>query len=72
VPVKTGSQFSAGRPEKLFRLPAAPVTMNPLLYRLPYVPAADGRRFLIEVSESGAPESNVVVAVTNWMEALVR
>ena len=67
VSVKTGSQFSAGRPEKLFRL-----ARQPLLYRIPYVPSADGRRFLIAVPESGAPESSVAVVVTNWMEALIR
>jgi serine/threonine protein kinase/Tol biopolymer transport system component len=68
VPVKTGSQFSAGRPERLFRLPSAPGA----LYRLPYAPSADGSRFLIAASENGAPGSEVVVVVTNWMEALVK
>jgi Tol biopolymer transport system component len=64
VPVKTGGQFSAGRPEKLFRLTTGH-------YRIPYVPSADGRRFLIAAPESSTPESNKVVVVTNWMEALV-
>jgi Tol biopolymer transport system component/predicted Ser/Thr protein kinase len=68
VPVKTGSQFFAGRPEKLFRLPST----QGALYRLPYAPSADGRRFLIAASENGAPGSEVVVVVTNWMESLVK
>ena len=75
VPVKPGSQFSAGRPEKLFRLPSALGAE----YRLPYVPSADGRRFLIAVPEnsqssiqSGKIESTAAVVVTNWMEALIR
>jgi serine/threonine-protein kinase len=68
VPVKTGSQFSFDRSEKLFRLPSAPGAV----YRLPYLPSADGRRFLIAASETGAPGSNVVVVVTNWMEPLIK
>jgi hypothetical protein len=65
VPVKTGGQFSAGRPEKLFRLTTGH-------YRIPHVPSADGRRFLIAAPESSTPESNKVVVVTNWMEALIK
>jgi eukaryotic-like serine/threonine-protein kinase len=68
VPVKTGSQFSAGRPERLFRLPSAPGARYPV----PYVPWADGRRFLIAASENGAQGSSVIEVVTNWMEALIR
>jgi Tol biopolymer transport system component len=68
VPVKTGTQFSAGRPEKLFQLPIAPGSP----YRRPYVPSADGRRFLIAVPESGGAQSPVAVVVTNWMETLVK
>jgi Tol biopolymer transport system component len=66
APVKTGGQFSAGKPEKLFRLTAS------AYYRLPYSPSADGRRFLIAVPESSRPESRPMVVVTNWMEALIR
>jgi Tol biopolymer transport system component len=61
--VKTGGQFSAGKPEKLFRLTSGP-------RGLPYLPSADGRRFLIAVPESSKPESLSMVVVTNWMEAL--
>jgi serine/threonine-protein kinase len=68
VPVKAGSQFSAGQPEKLFQLPSA----LGAYYRLPYAPSADGRRFLIAAPESGAAQSPVSVVVTNWMEALVK
>jgi hypothetical protein len=55
VPVRTGSQFSAGRPERLFRQAMFPA---PETFRTPYVPSADGRRFLIGVPESGAPQSS--------------
>jgi hypothetical protein len=66
VPVKTGGEFSAGRPERLFRLASAGTR-----YRLPYVSSANGRRFLIAASENGAQGSSVIVVAINWMEALI-
>jgi eukaryotic-like serine/threonine-protein kinase len=67
VPVKTAPQFSAGRPEKLFRLPGAGA-----LYRIPYAVARDSRRFLIAVPEEGPTEPFRLVVVTNWLESLVK
>jgi serine/threonine protein kinase/Tol biopolymer transport system component len=64
TPVKTAGQFSSGKPEKLFRMT--------LGARLPYVPSADGRRFLIAVPESSKPRSSATLMVTNWMEALIK
>jgi Tol biopolymer transport system component len=64
--VKSGGQFAAGKTEKLFRTTLAS------RYRLSYMPSADGRRFLIAVPESSSPESQTMMVVTNWMEALIR
>jgi len=64
VQVKTGDQLTAGRPEKLFRLPGPAGN-----YRIPYAVASDSRKFLIAVRESGDTQDPFVV-VTNWMESL--
>jgi eukaryotic-like serine/threonine-protein kinase len=66
VAVKTGTQFTAGRPEKLFRVPGLADA-----YRIPYAAAADSRRFLVAVREGGDTENSVVV-LTNWMESLTK
>jgi hypothetical protein len=64
VPVKTAGRFTAGKPEKLFHLPASAATY----YRIPYTVSSDSRRFLIAVPE--ASMAGRVVVVTNWMESL--
>jgi eukaryotic-like serine/threonine-protein kinase len=66
VPVKTGAQFTAGKPEKLFQLPGQGGAAD---YRTQYSVAPDGRRFLIAVPEKAPAEQRLVVVV-NWMEEL--
>ncbi len=65
VPVKMAGDFTAGKPEKLFRLPGAGQNFS----RIPYAVSNDGRRFLIAVPEGGQAEGRVVV-IANWMESL--
>jgi len=67
VPVKTSPQFTAGRPEKLFRVPGTAGRT----YRTPYAVASDSRRFLIAVPEGGDTYFPLVV-VTNWLEGLTK
>jgi eukaryotic-like serine/threonine-protein kinase len=66
VPVKTAGRFTAGKPEKLFRLP----TLG-YFYRIPYAVANDSRRFLVAAPER-SEASNRLVVVTNWLETLTK
>jgi hypothetical protein len=65
VAVKTAGHFTAGKPEKLFRLPEG----GHFNYRVPYAVSSDARRFLIAEPEAGESASRLVV-VTNWLESL--
>ena len=63
VPVRTAGGFSAGRSVELFRTRVAgPVGTG---HRFPFAVAKDGQRFLMYVTDPGAPPPGVTV-IANW------
>ena len=67
VPVKMGERFDAGAPTALFKT-SIPTILNQ--FRMDYVAAADGQRFLMKVPvKATAPAITVVV---NWPGLLNR
>lgn len=74
VPVKTGSTFEHGTPEKVIDAPYLVRTFGGLLARS-YDVSADGQRFLMLKETSGAderPPSARIILVQNWFEELKR
>ena len=61
VAVTGRERFSAAEAKPLFKT-ANPSAFNP--YRIDYVPAADGQRFLMKVPVSR--EAPVITVVLNW------
>jgi hypothetical protein len=74
VPVKTGSTFERGTPEKVFDAPYLERTPGAPLGRM-YDVSADGQRFLMIKETRGAdedPPSARIILVQNWFEELKR
>ena len=73
VPVKTGSTFERGTPEKVFDAPY--LVRPPQLLGRHYDVSADGQRFLM-LKETGVaddrPPSARIILVQNWFEDLKR
>ena len=67
VAVRTGERFDASAPTALFKT-AIPTMLNP--YRMDYVPAADGQRFLMKVPVKETPPA--ITVVLNWPALLNR
>jgi serine/threonine protein kinase len=72
VPVKTGSgssgAFEPGAPQPLFRI--EPVAANPTA-GIPYMPAANGERFLVNVQAGGeGTQAPPITLVLNWTAGL--
>ncbi len=65
VAVKAGERFDGTAPTALFKT-AIPPLLNP--YRMDYVPAADGQRFLMKVPVKETPPA--ITVVLNWPELL--
>jgi eukaryotic-like serine/threonine-protein kinase len=61
VAITSGQRFSASAPRALFKA-VLPSAFNP--YRIDYVPAADGERFLMKVPVNR--EAPVITVVLNW------
>jgi Tol biopolymer transport system component/predicted Ser/Thr protein kinase len=70
VPVKTGTSFTSGAPQPLFRLPIADI--GPLTgIQNSFLPTTDGQRFLINavIDEPAPPPVTVII---NWPAVLPR
>ena len=67
VAVKAGERFDAAAPTALFTT-TIPTMLNP--YRMDYVPAADGQRFLMKVPVKETQPS--ITVVLNWPALLNR
>ena len=61
VAIRPGKRFDAAAASALFKTPI-PTMLNP--YRMDYVPAADGQRFLMKVPVGQAAPTITVIA--NW------
>jgi hypothetical protein len=61
VAVKGGAQFDPAAPIPLFKT-AIPTMLNP--YRMDYVAAADGQRFLMKVPVNEPPPA--ITVIINW------
>ena len=68
VAVKTRPTFETTTVTPLFKTPL-PASMNS--YRMDYVPAADGQRFLMKVPVENTPPPSIIV-VLNWPSLLKR
>lgn len=66
APVNTSGEFTAGKPEILFKLPGA--AENRGFYRAPYTASPDGKRFLLAVPGKAARQRLIVIL--NWMRLL--
>ena len=64
---QAGERFDAAAPTVLFKT-AIPTMLNP--YRMDYVPAADGQRFLMKVPVKETPPA--ITVVLNWPALLSR
>ena len=67
VTVKAGERIDVTAPTALFKT-AIPAMLNP--YRMDYVPAADGQRFLMKVPAKETPPA--ITVVLNWPALLNR
>ncbi len=67
VAVKSGPRFDASAPALLFKT-ELPASVNP--QRLDYVPAADGRRFLMKLPVQRTPPA--ITVVLNWPSLLTK
>jgi Tol biopolymer transport system component len=67
VSVNAGERFTATAPKVLFKTLIPPV-LNP--YRMDYVPASDGQRFLMKVPLNR--EAPVITVILNWPALLER
>jgi hypothetical protein len=67
APVKPGSSFQPGLPQRLFEAPVSS-NVNPSYTRNQYVVTGDGQRFLVN-QPVGASLSTITV-VTDWTGAL--
>ena len=66
VDVRTGSTFVPGKQTALFPTPLS-TTMN--TFRMDYVPARDGQRFMMKIPTQGAPAPSITV-VRSWTAML--
>jgi len=67
VAVRAGARVDPAAPMPLFKT-AIPTMLNP--YRMDYVPAADGQRFLMKVPVNEPPPA--ITVVSNWPALLTR
>ena len=65
VAIRGGARFDAAAPTPLFKS-AIPTMLN--AYRMDYVPAADGQRFLMKVPVTETPPA--ITVVLNWPSLL--
>ncbi len=68
VAIKTQPTFEPGKVTPLFKT-SLPTTLNP--YRMDYIPAGDGRRFLMKIPVEGSTPPSITV-VLNWPALLKR
>ena len=63
VTVSPGARFNASAPTRIFKAPGVSTVLNP--FRMDYVPAKDGQRFLMRIPVDAEKRAGITV-ILNW------